>query len=130
MSLLDLVHKSVFIKFAESAKNHFNPETSYVFRLTAVDAMGFLRIQELKPDAHAGHETASQPYWINKDLIREIHEVDSTKAKEVSHDNGHAAKTPAQAPIEQVRRELTFKPDKAKSPLKPKPAVKQKSALN
>ena len=107
MSLLHLVHKSVIIKFADVAKNQFNPEVSYTFRLTGVDAMGFLQIQELKPGNLAGHETASEPYWINKDLVREIREVDLSKLKEES-----VAKPPA------------------KSPAKPKAALKQKPALN
>ena len=97
MSLLHLVHKNVVIKFADAAKNQFNPETSYTFRLTGVDAMGFLQIQELKP---GGSEAASESYWINKDLVREIHELDLTKA-------------PSQ-------------PSKAKSPIKSKSALKPK----
>ena len=138
MSLLHLVHKSVFIKFAEAAKSQFNPETSYAFRLTAVDAMGFLCLQELKHDTQAGHEAAAEPYWINKDLIREIHEVDPTakvtppthgqSAK--SHDNGQTSKSHLEAAIEQVHRETTPKPGKAKNALKPKSALKQKSAFN
>ena len=106
MSLLNLVHKSVIIKFADAAKNQFNPEASHVFRLTGVDAMGFLRIQDLKPGSHAGHEAASEPYWINKDLVREIHEIDLTKERETLHEKGE-----------------TTKPHKAKS------ALKQKAAL-
>jgi hypothetical protein len=101
MSLLHLVHKNVIIKFTDAARNQFNPEASHVFRLTGVDAMGFLQIQDLKPGGHAGHEAASEPYWINKDLVREIHEFDLAKVKD-----------------------LTPKPDKAKSPRK------QKAALN
>jgi hypothetical protein len=121
MSLLYLVHKNVTIKFADAAKNQFNPETSYTFRLTGVDAMGFLQIQDLKPGSHAGHETASEPYWINKDLVREIHEL--ALAKETLHDNVKTTKPQAQTQIDPVRREMTPKPNKAKSP-------KQKSALN
>jgi hypothetical protein len=83
MSLLNLVHKNIVIKFADAAKNQFNPEASYVFRLVGVDAMGFLLIQDLKPGGHAGQEAASEPYWINKDLVREIHELDPAKAKEI-----------------------------------------------
>jgi len=101
MSLLHLVHKNVIIKFADAARNQFDPEASHVFRLAGVDAMGFLQIQDLKPGGHAGHETVSEPYWINKDLVREIHELDLAKVKE-----------------------LTPKPDKAKSPRK------QKAVLN
>lgn len=100
MSLLHLIHKSVLIKFTDAAKNQFNPEISYVFRLTGVDAMGFLQIQDLQP------EVPSEPYWINKDLVREIHEYDLAKVKEAS------------------------KPEKVKFPSKPKAALKQKPALN
>src|SRR5476649_1206136 len=106
MSLLNLVQKNVIIKFTDSAKSQFSPEASYVFRLTGVDAMGFLQIQDLKPGSLAGHETASEPYWINKDLVREIHELDLAKLKE-----------------------LLPKPDKTKSPLKQKSALKQKPVL-
>jgi len=103
MSLLHLVHKSVVIKFADSAKPQFSSETPYVFRLTGVDAMGFLQIQDLKPTTEAGHETASEPYWINKDLVREIHEFHPAKAKEAVRYTG-----------------ATSKPGKAKTPAKPK----------
>jgi hypothetical protein len=92
MSLLHLVHKNVIIKFSDAARNQFNPEASYVFRLTGVDAMGFLQIQDLKPGGHAGPEAASDPFWINKDLIREIHELDLAKGKEALHFTGHAGK--------------------------------------
>jgi hypothetical protein len=81
MSLLHLVHKNVAIKFADAAKPQFTSEASYAFRLTGVDAMGFLQIQDLKPDGD--HEVSSAPYWINKDLIREIHELDLSKTKEI-----------------------------------------------
>jgi hypothetical protein len=130
MSLLDLVHKSVFIKFADAAKNQFNLETTHAFRLTAVDAMGFLRIQELKPAAQAGHDAASEPYWINKDLVREIHEFDPASRKGTSSENGQNAKASAQAPIEPVRRDLAPKAAKAKLSLKQKSAMKQKPSLN
>jgi len=93
MSLLDLVHKNVSIKFVDCAKSQFNPEALHVFRLTGVDAMGFLRIQDLKP---GDHETASEPYWINKDLVREIHELDL--AKETLPATGEAAKPQAPKP--------------------------------
>ena len=109
MSLLYLVHKNVVIKFADVAKNQFNPETRYAFRLTGVDAMGFLQIQDLRQNSHAGHEAASEPYWINKDLIREIHELDLAKVREALHYTGQSTK-----------------PAKAKSPIKPKPALKEK----
>jgi hypothetical protein len=80
MSLLNLVHKSVIIKFSDST-GQFKPEASYVFRLSGVDGMGFLQIQDLRPSADGGHEVASEPYWVNKDLIREIHELDLAKHK-------------------------------------------------
>jgi hypothetical protein len=79
MSLLHLVHRSVVIKFSEAAKGQF-PEPSYLFRLTGVDAMGFLQIQPLNQGTVTESET--QPYWINKDLVREIHEADLEKIKE------------------------------------------------
>jgi len=109
MSLLHLVHKSVVIKFGDAAKSQF-PEASYVFRLTGVDAMGFLQIQGISPGSH---ETGSAPYWINKDLVREIHELDLTKVKETLHYTGTASK-----------------PAKAKAPAKEKSALKPKPALN
>ncbi len=90
MSLLHLVHKNVVIKFAASASPQFNSEASYAFRLAGVDAMGFLQIQDLKPDA--GHETSAEPYWINKDLVREIHELDLAKVKETVQYTGPASK--------------------------------------
>jgi hypothetical protein len=106
MSLLHLVHKNVIIKFGDAAKSQF-PEASYVFRLTGVDAMGFLQIQAISPGSHGGHEAGSEPYWINKDLVREIHELDLTKVKETLHYTGTASK-----------------PAKAKAPAKPKSALK------
>jgi hypothetical protein len=129
MSLLHLVHKSVTIKFADAAKNQFNPETPYTFRLTGVDAMGFLQIQDVKPASLAGREATAEPYWINKDLVREIHELDLAKVKETLPGNGQTTKPQAQTQIDQVRREVTPKPDKTKLP-KQKFALKQKPALN
>ena len=41
MSLLNLINQSVVLKFNEAAIPHWDPGTGYVFRLTAVDAMGF-----------------------------------------------------------------------------------------
>jgi hypothetical protein len=95
MSLLHLVHRNVVVRFSDAAGGQFNPDVSYVFRLTGVDAMGFLQIQNLKP---GGHETVSEPYWINKDLIREIHEFDSVKVKKALHYTGQAAKPGKKAP--------------------------------
>ena len=130
MSLLNLVHRNVIIKFTDAAKNQFKPEAPYVFRLTGVDAMGFLHIQDLKPGQHATYETASEPYWINKDLIREIHEFDPAKVKEALPGNGHITKSKAETHVDQAHREVTPKPAKAKLPAKPKTVPKQKPALN
>jgi hypothetical protein len=127
MSLLNLVYKNVVIKFTDAAKSQF---TSEVFRLTAVDGMGFLQIQDLKPGVHSGHETASEPYWINKDLIREIHEFDASKVKETARENGQGAKPKVEATVDQIRREVTPKPAKPKLPAKPKSVLKQKPFFN
>jgi hypothetical protein len=129
MSLLNLLHKNVIIKFADSTKSAFNPEASYVFRLTGVDAMGFLHIQNLKPGTDAEHEAAAEPYWINKDLIREMHELNLTNGKGTLYYNGQATKPQAAKPepkpqIDQVRRDLPPKLNKVKT------SAKQKSALN
>ncbi|HEV3271299.1 MAG TPA: hypothetical protein VGZ93_03875 [Candidatus Methylacidiphilales bacterium] len=99
MSLLHSVHKSVVIKFSDAAREQFNPDVSYVFRLTGVDAMGFLQVQDLKPGAHGGHEAVSEPYWINKDLIREIHDFDSVKVKKSLHYTGQPAKPAKKASV-------------------------------
>jgi hypothetical protein len=123
MSLLHLVHKSVAIKFSDVAKNQYNPEARYAFRLTGVDAMGFLQIQDLRQNSQAGHDAASEPYWINKDLVREIHEIDLAKAKEPLTFTGLAPQPPAEVKTEQAHREVTPKPAKAKIPAK-KPALK------
>jgi len=104
MSLLHLIHKNVIIKFTDSAGSQFNPEASYIFRLTGVDGMGFLQIQDLKSGGEAGHETTSMPYWINKDLVREIHEFDEAKTKGLLFTG------------------LPTKPGKAKTSAKPKSA--------
>ena len=108
MSLLHLVHRSVVIKFTDAAKSQF-PEPSYIFRLTGVDAMGFLQIQALNQGSAAGQETLEQPYWINKDFVREIHEVDLEKLKEALPPSGGADATP--------------KPAKKKAAPKAKPLV-------
>ena len=95
MSLLHLVHKNIVIRFSDAAREQFDLEVSYVFRLTGVDAMGFLQIQDLKPGAH---EAVSGPYWINKDLVHEIHEFDLVKVKKTLHYTGQAAKSGKKAP--------------------------------
>jgi hypothetical protein len=129
MSLLHLVHKNVVIKFADTAKNQFNPEAFYAFRLTGVDAMGFLQLQDLKPGAESGHETVSEPYWINKDFVRELHELDLAKVKDLQY-NGQSTKPHVEIPIEPVQREVTPKPAKAKLPAKPKSVLKNKPVFN
>jgi len=102
MSLFNLIHKDVIIKFADSANDHFDPAVSHVFRLTGVDAMGFLQVQHVKPN----HEAVSEPYWINKDLIREIHELHPATAKGTLRYTG-----------------TTSKAAKAKTAAKPKPVL-------
>ena len=130
MSLLHLVHRNVVIKFADAAKNQFNPEAYYAFRLIGVDAMGFLQLQDLKPTAPAaGHETASEPYWLNKDFISEIHELDLTKVKDLQY-NGQSSKPVLELPTEEIICEVPPKPAKAKLPAKPKTVLKPKPILN
>jgi hypothetical protein len=82
MSLLNLVHHSVVIRFNDTAGSSYDPDAGYVFRLTGVDGMGFLQLQDLRPGADEEHETISEPYWINKDLVREIHEYESALGKD------------------------------------------------
>ena len=124
MSLLNLVHKSVVIKFAESAGTQFKTEANYAFHLAGVDAMGFLLIQDLKPGSHVDHEIASDAYWINKDLVREIHHLDMAKFKEplvYAHQNSGSAKAAASA--EPARRAAAPKAEKPKPLAKTKPAL-------
>ena len=104
MSLIHLVHKNVIIKFSDVARSPFNPEAAYAFRLTGVDGMGFLQIQDLKPGETEIAETASEAYWINKDIIREIHEVDLVTTKTRIVYTGKAAK-PAPATAPEVKSE-------------------------
>jgi len=92
MSLLNLVDQSVVLKFTEAAQPQFDPAAGYVFRLTGVDAMGFLRVQDLRLGPHDEHETMSEPYWINKDLVREIHDFVSAVGKEALKYTGQVAK--------------------------------------
>ena len=82
MSLLNLVHQSVVMKFTDAAKPQFDTATGYVFRLAGVDGMGFLQLQDLRLGPNDEHETISEPYWINKDLVREIHEYASATGKD------------------------------------------------
>jgi hypothetical protein len=82
MSLFNLIHQSVVIKFSDLAKPLFDSNTSYVFRLTAVDGMGFLEIQEIKLGADGTHETTgSAPFWVNKDLVLELRAYDTAKTQ-------------------------------------------------
>jgi hypothetical protein len=132
MSLLHLVHKSVVIKFSDAAKSQFNPEVAYAFRLTGVDGMGFLQVQELRAGTE-GAEVASDAYWINKDLVREIHEAELASTTLAFSYSGKAV-TPAaevkpEAKIEPVPREVSPKLPKAKVPAK-KSVLKQKPVFN
>jgi hypothetical protein len=137
MSLLHLVHKNVIIKFADVAKNQYNPQTAYAFRLTGVDGMGFLQIQDLKPSETEIAEPASDAYWINKDIIREIQEVDLATTKVVVVYTGKATKPApvaateekAEAKIESAPREVAPKLPKAKVPAK-KSVLKSKPVFN
>lgn len=82
MSLFNLTHKSVVLKFGECAKPQFDPTATYIFRLTGVDGMGFLEIQEVRLGADGLHETTGDPFWINKDLVLAIHEFSESKVFE------------------------------------------------
>ena len=132
MSLLHLVHKNVVIKFTDGAKSQFNPESSYAFRLTGVDGMGFLQIQALR--AGDAPETDGDAYWINKDLVREIHDVDLATATEAIVYTGEAAKPKAEpkaeVKVESVPREVAPKLPKAKAPAKGRTALKQKPVFS
>jgi len=130
MSLLHLLHKNVILKFAESAKDQFNPEAAYAFRLTGVDAMGFLQIQALRAGNPSAPETDGEAYWINKDLLREIHEVDLAAVKGTIVYTGEAWKPEVEPKIEPVQREVAPKLPKVKVPLKHKTALKQKPVFN
>jgi hypothetical protein len=82
MSLLNLLHQSVVLKFTDAAKPKFDSTTGYVFLLVGVDAMGFLQVQDLCVGPNEEHEPMSEPYWINKDLVKEIHEYISATGKD------------------------------------------------
>ena len=107
MSLFNLTHKNVVVKFCDSAAPKFDSTASYAFRLTGVDGMGFLEIQDLKPGKDGAHETVGEPYWINKDLVHELYEFKPETAKANLRFSGQPAKTAA----------------KPKAPAKPKAAV-------
>ncbi len=95
MSLLHLVHQSVVLKFSDAAKPQYDPGTGYVFRLVGVDAMGFLQLQDLRLTASEEHETISEPYWINKDLVLGIHDYASASGKDALKFSGGVAVKPA-----------------------------------
>jgi hypothetical protein len=98
MSLLNLLHQSVVLKFTDSARPQFDSTTGYVFRLVGVDAMGFLQLQELRLGANEEHETISEPFWINKDLVKEIHDYVSATGKDALKFTGAKAQpSPAKA---------------------------------
>ena len=107
MSLFNLTHKSVVVKFSDSAAPKFDSSAAYVFRLTGVDAMGFLEIQDLKPGKDGVQETVGEPYWINKDLVLELFEFKPETAKTNLRFGGQPPKAAA----------------KPKAPAKPKPAL-------
>ncbi len=135
MSLLHLVQKNVVIKFADVAKDQFNPEALYAFRLTGVDAMGFLQIQDLIADNPAAPETVAEPYWINKDLVREIREVDLATVKGTVQFTGvsvkpESAKPQVESVADTVPRDVVPKAPKVKAATKPKTALKQKPVFN
>jgi len=118
MSLLNLLHQSVVLKFTEAAKPQYDPGTGYVFRLVGVDAMGFLQLQDLRLTADEEHETISEPYWINKDLVLAIHDYVSTVGKDSLKFSGGAA-----APKSVVNSHATPASAKPKRVTKAKAAV-------
>jgi hypothetical protein len=117
MSLLHLLHQSVVLKFTEAAQPQYDPGTGYVFRLVGVDGMGFLQLQDVRLTANEEHETISEPYWINKDLVLAIHDYVSATGKESLKFSGGAA-----APTKPVNHQSPA-PAKAKRPAKAKTAV-------
>jgi hypothetical protein len=124
MSLLHLVHRNIVIKFSETT--HFKPEALYAFRLTGVDGMGFLQIQDL----NSAHDVTSEPYWVNKDLVREIHEIDLAKTKLPILFLGKVVEAaPVETASEPTEPETTPKPAKKAAP-KAKSVLKNKPVLN
>ncbi len=110
MSLFNLIHKSVVMKFGDCAKPQFDPSAAYVFRLTAVDGMGFLEIQDVRLGADGAHETVGTAFWINKDLVLELREFSEGKV------------------FENLRFSGPPLPMKVAKPAKPKAAPKTKAA--
>ncbi len=130
MSLLHLVHRSVIIKFSDAAKTQFNPEASYAFRLTGVDAMGFLQVQAFRPGNPSAPETDGDAYWINKDLVREIHDVDLATVKGTILYTGEASKPKVEPKAEPIPQDVVTKLPKSKVPAKGRTALKQKPVFN
>jgi hypothetical protein len=122
MSLLNLLHQSVVLKFTEAAKPQYDPGTGYVFRLVGVDAMGFLQLQDLRLTAEEEHETISEPYWINKDLVLALYDYASASGKDALKFSGGKAAPAAPKPAAAVNHESPA-PAKAKRPAKAKAAV-------
>jgi hypothetical protein len=91
MSLLNLLHQSVVLKFSDAAQPQYDSTTCYVFRLEGVDAMGFLQLQELRLAPNEEHETIAEPFWINKDLVKEIHDYVSATGKDALKFSGGKA---------------------------------------
>ena len=120
MSLLNLLHQSVVLKFADAAKPQYDPGTGYVFRLVGVDAMGFLQLQDVRLAEDEEHETISEPYWINKDLVLAIHDYASTIGKDSLKFSGGAS---APAPKKVVVNHESPAPAKAKRVTKAKAVV-------
>ncbi len=110
MSLFNLIHKSVVLKFGDCAKPTFDSSVAYVYRLTAVDGMGFLEIQEVRLGADGAHEPVGTAFWLNKDLIVELHEFSEGKI------------------FENLRFSGPPLPMKVAKPAKPKAASKTKAA--
>ncbi|HEX4141681.1 MAG TPA: hypothetical protein VHY09_15135 [Candidatus Methylacidiphilales bacterium] len=115
MSLLNLLHQSVVLKFTEAAKPQYDPGTGYVFRLVGVDAMGFLQLQDVRGGPNDEHETVCEPYWINKDLVLAILDYASATGKDSLKFSGGSA------PKHTVNHEG--------APAKPKRTAKAKAAV-
>jgi hypothetical protein len=99
MSLFNLIHRTVVIKFSEAAPAKFEPTVPYAFRLTGVDGMGFLEVQDLKLGVEASHEPTSEPYWINKDLVLELHEFRPGTSKSSVRFSGQPEKAAAKPKV-------------------------------
>ena len=116
MSLLNLINQSVVIHFTDAAKPPFDSATGFVFRLTGVDGMGFLQLQDLRIGPDLEHETISEPHWINKDLVREIHEYASATGKDALKFTGEAAEPNAPKPsADSIKRDNSSKAAKGKT---------------